>query len=258
MQSICDLADDYKLSVIEDCAQAHGAELLVNGNWKSVGTFGDVSAWSFCQDKIISTGGEGGMVTTNSTKHWETIWSLKDHGKSIVARKPVSPAQGGRRDFRWLHDTWYHFRMTEIQAAIGIEQLTKLSDWSAIRSNNSKILTDILSPIDSILFRMLLYIRHAWYRYYIFVRPDNLADGWSRSRILDELSQAGIMTGSGSCGEIYLEKCFKNLSYSSSDFPVAHHLGKTSIVIPVHPTIDPSLMHEIAETVGNICRSAVR
>ena len=81
MDPILELAAEHGLKVVEDCAQAHGARY----KGRPVGSIGDIAAFSFCQDKIMTTGGEGGMVTTNDDALWERAWSFKDHGKSYDA-----------------------------------------------------------------------------------------------------------------------------------------------------------------------------
>ena len=261
MEKICEIARAHNLYVIEDCAQAHGAEILVDGNWRSVGTFGDISAWSFCQDKIISTGGEGGMVTTNDDDLWLKTWSLKDHGKSYALTRNNQTKNTGRRDFRWVHESLgTNFRMTEMQAAIGIMQLKKLPLWSNIRNKNASIIQNTLESIEAIhLSRPPKNIRHAWYKFYLFIDENNLKDDWSRSRILDEFCHLGLPAASGSCSEVYLEKCFNYLNTKPDRYlPNARKLGKTSIVLPVHPTIDEYKMKEIAERAKTVLAKSIR
>ena len=174
MPSICNLAHSYGLLVIEDCAQAHGARI----NGKAVGSFGDVSAWSFCQDKIMTTAGEGGMVVTSRRDLWDTMWSYKDHGKTYEAVFERDHPSG----YRWLHERFgSNFRLTELQSAIGRQQLQRLPEWSVSRTRNALLLADSLSNCPAI--RVPLppeSICHAWYKFYAFVQPDALADGWSR------------------------------------------------------------------------------
>ena len=127
MDEIMALSAEHGFYVIEDCAQAHGAKY----KGKSVGSIGHVGAWSFCQDKIMTTGGEGGMVTTNSKELWSKMWSYKDHGKSFDAIYNREHPPG----FRWLHESFgTNWRMTEMQAVLGRIQLTRMSDWTAKRT----------------------------------------------------------------------------------------------------------------------------
>ena len=130
MDEILDLAKAHDLSVIEDCAQAHGA--IYRG--KSVGSWGAVGAWSFCQDKIMTTGGEGGMVTTQDETLWHKMWSYKDHGKSHKAVYEREHPPG----FRWLHESFgTNARMLEMQAAIGRIQLKRMAQWHERRKQNA-------------------------------------------------------------------------------------------------------------------------
>jgi dTDP-4-amino-4,6-dideoxygalactose transaminase len=119
MDPIMSLAAEYDLKIIEDCAQAHGATY----KGRPVGSIGHIGAWSFCQDKIMTTGGEGGMVTTNDRELWSKMWSFKDHGKSWEAVYEREHAPG----FRWLHESFgTNWRMMEVQAVIGRIQLRRM------------------------------------------------------------------------------------------------------------------------------------
>lgn len=257
MPSIMNLAKSYNLKVIEDCAQAHGAYIQVDNKWRSVGSFGDVSAWSFCQDKIISTGGEGGMITTNDNEIHQSIWSLKDHGKTIESVFRQSHPPG----FRWLHDNFgSNFRITEMQSAIGRLQLKKLSLWSSIRTRNAKILLDTFKSSTLLqLPKVPAHLCHAWYKFYTFVKTEALADSWSRDRILSEINASGYPALSGTCSEIYLEKCFApyNLHYKPK-CPVAKSLGDSSLMFLIHPTICEDEMYKYADTVSKILLRAQR
>ena len=219
MPAICDLARADGLAVIEDCAQAHGACI----NSKSVGSFGDVSAWSFCQDKIITTAGEGGMVTTSRNDLWEAMWAFKDHGKTYEAVYGRAHPPG----FRWLHERFgSNFRLTELQSAIGRIQLRCLQKWTAARTRNALHLASALSDLTAVRVPLPpMGVTHAWYKFYAFVRPEALAEGWSRDRILSEIAALGYPALSGSCSEIYLERCFQEAGISPTErLPVAREL----------------------------------
>lgn len=253
MPSILRLAKAYNLRVIEDCAQAHGAAI----NGQSVGTFGDVSAWSFCQDKILSTGGEGGMVTTNNSQLHDRMFAFKDHGKTLDALSSRSHGPG----FRWLHDRFgSNFRLTEFQSAIGRFQLKRLPEWTKARTRNALFLADSLS--DSPLVRVPLppdHLTHAWYKFYAFLRPEFLSFGWSQVRIISEIMDLGYPAFSGSCSEIYLEKCFLDAGLAPpSRLPVARLLGETSLMFLVHPTITHEQMNEYASAIRSVLNSATR
>lgn len=253
MPAICDLARAHGIAVIEDCAQAHGARI----DGQSVGSFGDVAAWSFCQDKIITTAGEGGMVSTSRPDLWDAMWSFKDHGKShqAVFAREYQPG------FRWLHQRFgSNFRLTELQSAIGRIQLQRLSEWTAIRSRNARMLVKALSDLPAV--RVPLppdNLTHAWYKFYAFVQPEELTDGWTRDRILSEIAALGYPAFSGSCSEIYLEKCFQDAGLAPTQrLPVARQLGMTSLMFLVHPTIHSEQMAGYAEAVRSVVLRACR
>ena len=253
MPAICDLARAHGIAVIEDCAQAHGARI----NGKSVGSFGDVSAWSFCQDKILSTAGEGGMVTTSRPELWDAMWAFKDHGKTHEAVFGREHPPG----FRWLHERFgSNFRLTELQSAIGRLQLQRLPQWTAARTRNALLLAEALADLPAVRVPLPAEeLVHAWYKFYAFVLPEALASGWSRDRILAEIAAPGYPAFSGSCSEIYLEKCFQVAGLASAErLPVARQLGETSLMFLVHPTITPEQMAGYAEAVRTVVKRACR
>ncbi len=237
MDDIMALAEKHKLWVIEDCAQAHGTRY----KGKSAGSIGHVGAWSFCQDKIMTTGGEGGMVTTNDKELWSKMWSYKDHGKSYDAVYNRQHPPG----FRWLHESFgTNWRMMEMQAAIGRIQLRRMADWTAKRQANAARLEEVLKQFDSIrTIEVPDYIEHAQYKYYAFVKPEKLAEGWSRDRIVDELNARKVPCFQGSCSEVYLEKAFDNTPWRPHErLKNAVELGDTSLMFLVHPTITKEQM----------------
>ena len=252
MDPIVALARKHDLVVIEDCAQAHGARY----KGRPVGSIGDVAAFSFCQDKIITTAGEGGMLTTNSEAWWKQAWSFKDHGKSYDAVYHRQHAPG----FRWLHESFgTNWRLTEIQSAVGRVQLRKLPEWSSARHRHAEILTESLSQIPALRVpRPGKETRHAFYKYYFYVRPELLAPNWSRDRILEAISAEGVPCFSGSCSEIYLEKAFPESMRPRSRLPVARELGDTSLLLLVHPTLCDDDMHDMTRAVSKVMAVASR
>ncbi|WP_394229053.1 DegT/DnrJ/EryC1/StrS family aminotransferase [Shewanella colwelliana] len=251
MDPIMALAKQHDFFVIEDCAQAHGAKY----KGKSVGSIGHIGAWSFCQDKIMTTGGEGGMVTTNDKALWSTMWSYKDHGKSFDAIYNREHPQG----FRWLHESFgTNWRMTEMQGAIGRIQLTGMQEWTAKRQSNAKAIDKAVADID--LVRTVIvpdYIEHAEYKHYIFVKPDYLAEGWSRDRIVDEIMALGVPAFQGSCSEVYLEKAFENTPWRPDiRLPNAVELGDTSLMFLVHPTLTKAEIDKTCEVIRRVLLSA--
>lgn len=247
MDPIMALAADHGLKVIEDCAQAHGARY----KGRSVGTIGHVGAWSFCQDKIMTTAGEGGMVTTNDHDLWEAMWSLKDHGKNWEAVHRRDTALG----FRWLHESFgTNWRMLEVQAAIGRIQLRKMDDWHARRLAYAKRLWNAAGAMPGLRVPACpAEAEHGAYKCYVYLIPEMLADGWDRNRILGEINARAIPCFSGSCSEVYLEKAFEDTGWRPSDrLPVAKRLGETSLMFLVHPTLPESAIDRTAEVLKEV------
>lgn len=257
MDEIMALAKQHNLWVIEDCAQAHGAKY----KGKPVGSIGHIGAWSFCQDKIMTTGGEGGMVTTNDKALWQKMWEYKDHGKNYdsIYHKQHPPG------FRWLHDSFgTNWRMMEMQAVIGRIQLKKMAEWTNIRTQNAEILRDALTQfagerqflrIPDIEFHQVMGgdSVHAYYKYYVYVRPENLPENINRDSILNALNEKKIPCFSGSCSEIYLEKAFDNHpSRPNARLTVAKELGETSLMFLIHPTLTVTEMQTIATTTVDV------
>ncbi|MEZ9539121.1 DegT/DnrJ/EryC1/StrS family aminotransferase [Shewanella sp. 10N.286.51.B8] len=251
MDAIMVLSEKHDFKVIEDCAQAHGAK----NKGRSVGSIGHIGAWSFCQDKIMTTGGEGGMVTTNDKELWSTMWSYKDHGKSFDAIYNREHPPG----FRWLHESFgTNWRMTEMQGAIGRIQLTRMQGWTAKRQSNAKAIDEAVADINVV--RTVLvpdYIEHAEYKHYMFVKPENLAVGWSRDRIVDEIMALGVPAFQGSCSEVYLEKAFDNTPWRPEiRLPNAVELGETSLMFLVHPTLTKAEIDRTCEVIRSVLLSA--
>ena len=255
MISICKLAKSYGIPVVEDCAQAHGAKILHNGEFKSVGSFGDISAWSFCQDKIISTAGEGGMITTNDKKKWEFIWSLKDHGKNynLVNKKD------NKIGFRWLHESiGTNLRITEIQSAIGKIQLKNIDKTNKMREKNALYLISRLKKFKSLRIPIPSNdMKHAWYRLYVYLKIDFLSSDWSRNRIIHEINLLGYPAFSGSCGEIFREKCFKDYKINQN-LKICKELSDTSLAFLVHPNINQNELEKYGEAICLILEKATK
>lgn len=227
------LADKHDLFVIEDCAQAHGAK--VDG--KMVGTFGQIGTWSFCQDKIMTTGGEGGMVSTDDEDLWSRMWSYKDHGKSWDAVHVRDHPPG----YRWLHEGFgTNFRMIELQAVLGRIQLRRMAEWTARRTSNARSYIEVLRSFDGAVRvpEPRDGLMHAYYRLYSYVRPEGLRNGWTRDRIVAELNALDIPAFQGSCSEVYLEKAFDGTGFRPVErLGVARELGETSLMFLTHPTL---------------------
>lgn len=247
MGSLCELARKHNLKVIEDCAQAVAATY----DGRPVGSFGDVAAFSFCQDKIITTGGEGGMLTTNDEALWQRAWSYKDHGKSwdAVYRQEHSGV------FKWLHESFgSNYRLTEMQSAIGRVALKKLPAWVERRQQHARRLSESFAQIPAL--RLTIpppSVGHSYYKYYAFVRPERLVAGWNRDRIVRALNDEGVPCGTGSCSEIYLEKAFQSAGLGPSNrLPIAQELGDTSLMFLVHPTLSDEAIHAAGDAVQRV------
>lgn len=255
MPPIMALAKENGIRVIEDCAQAHGAELA----GQPVGSFADVSAFSFCQDKIISTGGEGGMLLTDSPALWEKAWAYRDHGKrcnpSCEPRKHQKEAS-----FRWTHDSFgSNLRMTEIQATLGRVQLRKLDEWVDKRRANAEILIEELSSNPGLRIPIPgQHVRHAYYKFYTFLNMEALAPKWTRERVIKTLNDRGVPCSTGSYGELYKEQAFVDAGLGpKSPLPHAVDLGRTSMMFVVHPTLSPKEMTQMGRAIKNVINSAL-
>lgn len=262
MDGLRDVIAGRDIKLIEDCAQAHGA--LYKG--RSVGGIGDVGAWSFCQDKIMTTGGEGGMITCNDPDLWKKMWAFKDHGKNYDAVYNRQHPPG----FRWLHESiGTNWRLTEMQSAIGRIQLRHMPDWTTKRTANARTLIDALAPFAAVRQPKLgcagcsglngcnTGCRHAWYKFYTFIRPEALNEGWTRDRIITEISAGGVPIMQGSCSEMYREKAFDGLNVRPDvGLPNAVALGGTSLMFVVHPTLTDVDMVKATQVVTDVFHRA--
>ncbi|MDD4927924.1 MAG: DegT/DnrJ/EryC1/StrS aminotransferase family protein [Gallionella sp.] len=251
MDAIMALAQERGMFVVEDCAQAHGARY----KGRSVGSIGHVSAWSFCQDKIMTTGGEGGMVTTNDRALWLKMWSYKDHGKSFDAVYNRQHPAG----FRWLHDSFgTNWRITELQSVIGRIQLEYMPAWHEARTRNAASIMDAAKSCPALRVPALPdEIEHAWYKAYVFVRPGLLKEGWTRDRILEEMNAQGVPCYAGSCSEVYLEKAFENTGWiPGARLPVARALGEASLMFLVHPTLNEDEISKTCSVLRSVMKKA--
>jgi len=252
MNGILALAQPRGIRVVEDCAQAHGAKI---GD-RMVGSIGDIGAWSFCQDKIMSTGGEGGMVTTNDVDLWTAMWSFKDHGKSWEAVYERAHPPG----FRWVHEQFgTNWRMLEMQATIGRIQLRRMVDWTARRTVIARQLHAVLAAFPNSVRAPLPPegMTHAFYRLYAYVCPKGLKPGWDRDRIVAEITALDVPAYQGSCSEVYLEKAFDNTPWRpETRLPIARELGETSLMFLTHPTITDAEVAKMCDAVRSVLKQA--
>ena len=243
MDDIMALATQHNLYVIEDCAQAHGTKY----KGKSVGSIGHIGAWSFCQDKIMTTGGEGGMLTTNDENLWRKAWAFKDHGKSYAAVYEKQHPPG----YRWLHESFgTNWRLTEMQSAIGRIQLKRMPTWTKLRNENAEKIFQVCRQYSWLIVPTVPnYIQHAYYKCYVFVDQSKLPAGVLRDDVLTAINALNVPCYSGSCSEVYKEKAFDNTELQPKvALKQAKMLGETSLMFLVHPTITNS-------EISNVCES---
>lgn len=247
MDTIMDLAERRGLWVVEDCAQAHGATY----HGRPVGSWGHMAAFSFCQDKIITTGGEGGLLALREESLFKKAWAYKDHGKDFD-RVQLPQELDGR--FRWVHASFgTNWRLTEFQAAIGLRQLEKLPGWVARRRSLAARLTQGLADLRALRVPVPPEAcGHAYYKFYAFVRPEALRKGWDRDRVLRAIRAEGVPVFSGSCPEIYLEDAFPPAWRPSERFSHAKSLGETSLMFLVHPTLELQDIDDVLEAVRKV------
>lgn len=253
MDDILAVARSSGLAVIEDCAQAHGA--LYKGT--PVGTLGDIGCFSFCQDKIISTGGEGGLTLTNDSDLYKRMWSLRDHGWNYDRAHTQDTSIG----FKWLVDTFStNWRLTESQSAIGRLQLKKLEHWVARRRDNASVLTTAVAGLASIAdLTPPETVRHSYYKYNVLLEPKALTKNWTRDRIVAELIALGVPARIGACPDISREHAFARESINTSNpRPHAANLADRTIMLPVHPTLTDGNVGFMADVLRSTLVAATR
>ncbi|MDA9104638.1 DegT/DnrJ/EryC1/StrS aminotransferase family protein [Candidatus Pelagibacter ubique] len=253
IDEIMDIANEFNLYVIEDCSQAHGAKY----KGKSVGSIGNIGCWSFCQDKIMTTGGEGGMVTTNDKFLWSKMWSYKDHGKSYEAVYERKHPDG----FRWVNESFgTNWRMTEMQGVIGRIQLRRMENWRTNRIINANKIWDTAKKCKGLRVPDIPnHVDHAAYKCYIFVKSNELKNKWNRDKIIKEINALGVPCYSGSCPEVYLEKAFDKTEFRPKERLVnAKELGETSLMFLVHPTLSKDEIHQTCNIITSTMNLATR
>lgn len=224
MDVIMDIADRYDLVVIEDACQAHGAEF----GKKRVGSIGHAGCFSFYPSKNM-VAGEGGMVTTNDDEIAEKIRSLRDHGQ--------------KRQYEHL-SLGYNFRMMDISAAIGIEQLKKLEGFNTKRIHNAKFLSAQLEKVKGITLPFVKENRtHVFHQYSIKVEDDFPL---SRDDLLVYLIGKGIGARKIYPMPIYDQPIFKKLGYKGK-CEVTEDVAKKIMQLPVHPSLSADELQYIVD-----------
>jgi dTDP-4-amino-4,6-dideoxygalactose transaminase len=270
MDPIMALSQQHGFKVIEDCAQAHGARY----KGRPVGSIGHVGAWSFCQDKIMTTAGEGGMVTTRDEALWRSMWAYKDHGKSYEAVYERQHAPG----FRWLHESFgTNWRMLEMQAVVGRIQLKRMTQWQTQRAAHAKAIAEACASFKSLRVPAFQCnaktcadvcataraeragCMHANYKFYAYINPAELNEGWTRDKVIDAINGEGVPCTQGSCSEVYLEKAFDGKGWrSDARLPIAQQLGETSLMFLVHPTLTQADIQKTSNSIAHVMRKASR
>lgn len=250
MDEIMTLARGLGLYVIEDCAQAHGATY----DGRPVGSFGDIAVFSFGADDIMSTGGAGGMLLVRDEAVWARVSSCNGDG-----RKPERADAASVANFRRLQEPFgssYH--LTEMQAAIGLMQLTKLPEWLAHRRRNAAILTACLSGLSALRLTVPPEsIGHAYYKYHAFLRPEGLRRGWDRRRVVEAAIDAGVPCIDGTGPQIHLEKALKAAGIGPNGvLPNAAELGELGLMLPVDPTLDEVAVRLMGQRLRRILETA--
>ena len=251
MNEIIELANEFNLYVIEDCAQAHGAKYKS----KPVGSIGNIGCWSFCQDKIMTTGGEGGMVTTNDKSLWSKMWSYKDHGKSYKAVYEQKHPDG----FQWLNESFgTNWRMTELQGVIGRIQLKRMSNWHSNRISNALKIWNTAKQCKGLRVPSIPdYIEHAAYKCYVFIKLEELKNGWGRDKVKKEINELGVPCYAGVCPEVYLEKAFDNSGFRPKErLANAKELGQSSLMFLVHPTLTKNEIQQTCDAITSVMNLA--
>ena len=231
MYAIKNFARKNNLKIIEDCSQAHGASI----NNKEVGSFSDVSTWSFCNDKIISTLGEGGIISTNNKKIYKFCKKYINHGTTL---KKIQ----NQEKFIYNKDLFgTNLRLTEIQSFAGLEQLKCLKQTQKKRQKIAKDYLKLISKYKKYFFSYYppKQIRSAWYRFYFFIKPNVRNHKKIRLDIIRDLIIRNLRCFSGSCPEIYLEKSFKKLkNFKIKRLKNCKILGETSLALDVNHTLN--------------------
>ena len=255
MDEIMTIADEHGLLVVEDCAQAHGAE----HNGRKVGAIGHVNAFSMQDSKILNTTGDGGMVTTDSDEYAEFCRQFRNHG-FLTTRKLddldvyIHPNMG------------YNYRMTEIQAAVGLKAMDRVDGYIATRRRNAAALTRAIEDVDGLLpMAEPPGCTCTYYRYYCTMEPDRFTT--DRNAFVRALLAEGVAANLGTSAELYLQEFFQkkaahswdpriydgDVDYARLACPAAREVGRTTFGLEVAP---PATEEDMADTVAALRKVA--
>jgi len=230
MKPLCEIADDRNLLVVEDAAEAHGAIYQD----KKVGTFGNAGMFSFTPTKNITTG-EGGIITTNDEKLSERLRLLKNHGSSSPYHHII---------------LGYNYRMTEMQAAIGIEQLKKLTMIIDVKQKNQEYLTKKLSSIHGLTPPFVPADRKHVYMLYT-IKIDEKESGISRDAFMQKLEEKGIMTKIY-FPPVHMQPYYKEIGYSNEKLPVTEKIYNSVCSLPCHSKLTKSELDYMVTVIKGI------
>ena len=230
MKAFSEIAEDHKLYLVEDCAQAHGAEF----DGRKVGTFGDIAAFSFYPTKNMTTG-EGGMVVTNDDELAEKARLIRNHGQTK----------------KYLHEELgYNLRMTNIAAAIGRVQLRKLDEWNEKRIENAKLLTDGIKRIGGLTPPYVdPRVKHVFHQYVIRVEDEF---PMSRDELAQKLREKGVGTGIHYPMPVHHQPFYQKLGYPEEICQNAVEASKRVLSLPVHPSVSREDVEYILQTLEEL------
>ncbi len=230
MKAFSEIAEDHKLYLVEDCAQAHGAEF----DGRKVGTFGDIAAFSFYPTKNMTTG-EGGMVVTNDDELAEKARLIRNHGQTK----------------KYLHEELgYNLRMTNIAAAIGRVQLRKLDEWNEKRIKNAKLLTDGIKRIGGLTPPYVdPRVKHVFHQYVIRVEDEF---PMSRDELAQKLREKGVGTGIHYPMPVHHQPFYQKLGYPEEICQNAVEASKRVLSLPVHPSVSREDVEYILQTLEEL------
>ena len=230
MDPILELASQYKLIVVEDACQAHGAEYFSKKDqcWKKAGSIGDAAAFSFYPGKNLGACGEAGAVTTQSDKIARHIRMLRDHGQS---RKYYHAIEG------------YNGRLDSIQAGILQVKLAYLADWNRQRREAATRYFDMLAQV---MPSLTLPLEPKWSRSVFHLFVVCLSD---RDRLQEHLGKSGIGTGIHYPVPVHLQDAYRCLRFRQGDFPVAERVASQVLSLPMFPGLTAQQQERIVEEI---------
>lgn len=271
MDPILELARKHDLRILEDCAQAHGATY----KGRRVGSLGDAGAFSFCQSKAFTTGGEGGaIITSDENLAWECR-SFRDHGYNVRERVRLLELE---QKLPYIHDrVGYNYRLTEMQSAIGIHELARFESWNlANRQRNGQILLDSLSELSEILY-LPIHTAERQNGFFVFPITLNMDQiDCDMKAFLNALTAEGVPNHPVFWPQCYQESAYReqhgfgevNFPFKSKEYTdpasadyttvkcenAAWHQDRTFITV-VHPTLDEAQMHAIATGIKKVIQA---